>query len=298
MNPVSPLVLYNPIKGSTADVPQLPTAWITMHQSATSASLFAGAITYAFTRMAGTVTTSAVSKTVALSGAVLSEGARLVGGQTAAHNVKEMIDRAAVTVADAGSSATRGVSLMAAAAAAVTAGGTVMIGNVVGSVIYGAYKHMRGPPNPEISHAEEIVQSSLNNGDYEFIICDIRPIDSEPAAAATAATATAATATTATTATATATTATTATTAATATVATATAATATAATATAATATAATATAATATAATATAATATAATAGDEELVVTTVALKRIPDAADLDAAVKAGILPQPPVNF
>jgi hypothetical protein len=173
-----PLVLYNPLKGGATEVPQLPTAWVTIHASATSASLFAGAVTYAMTNMAGSLTTAALSKGLSLSGTLLAEGARLIGGPTAANNVKHKLESAASKTATAGVSVTNSASLMSAATAAAVAGGTVMIGNVVGSVLYSAYKNVREGFYARTGE-DEIIQTTHKDEDdgYEFIICDVRPLD-------------------------------------------------------------------------------------------------------------------------
>ncbi len=175
-----PLVLYNPIKGGETEVPQLPTAWVTIHASATSASLFAGAVTYAMTNMAGSLTTAALSKGLSLSGIVLAEGARQLAGPTAGNNVKQKLDYAAARTASAGVSVTSSASLLSAATAAAIAGGTVMIGNVLGSVLYSAYKNVReGFYASGTCDEGEVIQTAHKDDDdgYEFIICDVRPLE-------------------------------------------------------------------------------------------------------------------------
>jgi hypothetical protein len=165
------LVVYNPIQGGKTEVPQLPQVWVTIHQSATSASLMAGAVTYAVTKMAGTVTTYTVSKGVELSGTVLAEGAKLIAGQTAKTTVQQKADAAAETIAAAGQTATNTLSMVTAAGAAAVAGATMMVGNVVGNLLYSTYKFLK----PESAVDQQAVPVSVNDKDeYEFIICDVK----------------------------------------------------------------------------------------------------------------------------
>jgi hypothetical protein len=166
------LVVYNPIQGGKTEVPQLPQVWVTIHQSATSASLMAGAVTYAVTKMAGTVTTYTVSKSVELSGTVLAEGAKLIAGQTAKTRVQYNTEVAAEKITVAGQAATNTLSMVTAAGAAAVAGATMMVGNVVGNLLYSTYKYLK-PEQP--SDYQQAVPVSVNNTDeYEFIICDVK----------------------------------------------------------------------------------------------------------------------------
>lgn len=165
------LVVYNPIQGGKTEVPQLPQVWVTIHQSATSASLMAGAVTYAVTKMAGTVTTYTVSKGVELSGTVLAEGAKLIAGQTAKANVQNRADAVAEKINTAGQTATNTLSMVTAAGAAAVAGATMMVGNVVGNLLYSTYKFLK----PESAVDQQAVPVSVNDKDeYEFIICDVK----------------------------------------------------------------------------------------------------------------------------
>ena len=167
------LVLYNPIQGGKTEVPQLPQVWVTIHQSATSASLMAGAVTYAVTKMAGTVTTYTVSKGVEFSGTVLAEGANLIAGQTAKATVRQKAGVAAETITVAGQSATNTLSMVTAAGAAAVAGATMMIGNVVGNLLYNTYKFLKPESVPVDQQAVPVV--THDKDEYEFIICDVKP---------------------------------------------------------------------------------------------------------------------------
>jgi len=165
------LVLYNPIQGDKTEVPQLPQVWITIHQSATSASMMAGAVTYAVTKMAGTVTTYTVSKSVELSGTVLAEGAKLLAGQTAKNNVQYKAEAAAEKITAVGQAATNTLSMVTAAGAAAVAGATMMVGNVVGNLLYSTYKYLK----PDDAVDQQAVPVAVNDKDeYEFIICDVK----------------------------------------------------------------------------------------------------------------------------
>lgn len=166
------LVLYNPIQGDKTEVPQLPQVWVTIHQSATSASLMAGAVTYAVTKMAGTVTTYTVSKGVELSGTVLAEGAKLIAGQTAKTNVQHKADAAAETITAVGQAATNTLSMVTAAGAAAVAGATMMVGNVVGNLLYSTYKYLK--PEPAVVDQQAVPVAVNDKDEYEFIICDVK----------------------------------------------------------------------------------------------------------------------------
>ena len=168
-SPPAQLVLYDPIRGGKAEVPQLPQMWIAIHKSATSASLTAGALTYAVTKMAGSVTTYTVSKGVELSGTVLAEGANLIAGGHVRQNLRSKSEAAASHISAVGHSATDTISMVAAAGAAAAAGATMMVGNVVGNLLYSTYKFLKPDP-PQ----EAVPVSASSTDEYEFVVCDVK----------------------------------------------------------------------------------------------------------------------------
>jgi hypothetical protein len=159
------VVLYNPFQH--VEIPPLPNVWITVHQSAVSASLVAGATTYAISKMSGQLVTYSVATGVRYSGSLLSGAVRLVQGDMVANQVQRHTSTLANLVQSVGDSCTNVTSLVASSTVAAVVGATTMVGSMCQTI----YQSIRSAPqeNPQ--------QSVEDSHDYEFVLCEVRPLD-------------------------------------------------------------------------------------------------------------------------
>lgn len=163
------LVLYNPLGGNQADVPQLPATWVTIHQSATATSMTAGAITYATTHLVGSAATYTLSGGVRITGTLVAEGARLIVGDPTGDFLRSRTTGVSNVINEAGETVTQVASMVTSATAAAVVGATAF----VGGVFYNLYRTYRPVKPPEVQQEVQEVAD-----DYEFVICDIRPLSS------------------------------------------------------------------------------------------------------------------------
>ena len=162
------LVLYNPIGGQT-DVPQLPATWVTIHQSATATSMTAGALTYATTHLVGSAATYTLSGGVRITGTLVAEGTRLLVGDPAGDFLRSRTTGVSNIINEAGETVTHVASIVTSATAAAVVGATAFMGGV----FYNLYRTYRPIKPPEVQQEVQEVAD-----DYEFVICDIRPLSS------------------------------------------------------------------------------------------------------------------------
>jgi len=160
------LVLYNPLLGTRANLPELPDYWIQVHQSATAASVVSGAFTYAFSHMLGTTATRVASGTLSIAGFVMASGVRYVAGDEVAEKVYRGAKTAANLVTTTGETATNLVSAVSSTATAATVGSTVLVGKMI-QQLYMGFKQRETTENvPEESSTEK---------EADFIIYDVTP---------------------------------------------------------------------------------------------------------------------------
>ncbi len=118
---------------------ETPDHWLHVHKVATTASLAAGAITYAITNVSGKAATSAVSNTVRISGSVVSYAGWYLGGDFVGLGLQTGTSLAAASIDTAGQYATMIGSMALSTAVAIGVGTTVMLGNTV----YTMYQNSR-----------------------------------------------------------------------------------------------------------------------------------------------------------
>jgi hypothetical protein len=129
-----------------------PDHWLRVHTAATSASLAAGAITYAITNISGKAATSAVSNTVRMGGSLASYAGWYLGGNLVGLGLQAGTSMAATTIDTTGEYVTMLGSMALSTVAAIGVGSTVMIGNAV----YTAYLNSRiSQPIPDSVNVTE-----------------------------------------------------------------------------------------------------------------------------------------------
>jgi len=160
----SAIVMYNPLQH--VEIPSLPPAWITIHQSAVAASLAAGATTFAISKLSGQLVTYTITSGVYITGTVLSEGARFVAGDGAANQIQSKTSTATSLLQTVGDTCTNITSMVASATTAAVVGAGAMIG----SMCYNLYQSYK---THDISLS---TQTALDSFDYEFVVCDVKPL--------------------------------------------------------------------------------------------------------------------------
>jgi hypothetical protein len=170
----SAIVMYNPLQ--QVEIPSLPPAWITIHQSAVAASLAAGATTFAISKLSGQLVTYTITSGVYITGTVLSEGARFVAGDGAANQIQSKTSTATSLLQTVGDTCTNITSMVASATTAAVVGAGAMIG----SMCYNLYQTYK----PVVYQHQEGDQTgtqeqATDSFDYEFVVCDVRPLTRE-----------------------------------------------------------------------------------------------------------------------
>lgn len=167
----SAVVIYNPLQ--QVEIPTLPPAWITVHQSAVAASLAAGATTFAISKLAGQLMTYTVTSGIHITGSVLSEGTRFVIGDGPANHIQAKTSSATSLFQTVGDTCTDVTSMVAS----VTTAAVVGAGAMIGSMCYNLYLSYR---TREISYSTQrataATAATMDSFDYEFVICDMRPL--------------------------------------------------------------------------------------------------------------------------
>jgi hypothetical protein len=159
------LVLYNPLQGTRAQIPELPNYWIQVHESASAASVVSGAFTYAFSHMLGTAATRVASGTISIAGMVMASGVRYVAGDLAAEKVYRGAKTAANLVDTTGNTATHLVSAVSSTATAATVGSTFLVGKMLHQLYMGFRQKEDGTNVPT-----EILSETK---EPDFIIYDV-----------------------------------------------------------------------------------------------------------------------------
>lgn len=162
------LVLYNPIQGTQAHVPQLPDYWVKIHESATTASVVSGAFTYALTHMIGTTTTRIASGSLSVAGLLVAHGAQWIAGDTTAESIQKRSQTAAHAVESLGETITNLTSAVTSTAAAATVGSTFL----VGKMIHQLYQGFRQKEEP-------ITAQPIQDADFVIYDCS-EPTNSTP----------------------------------------------------------------------------------------------------------------------
>lgn len=161
----SNLVVYTPGSGKSksssvgdetkAPAP-LPTYWIQMHTSATSASLVTGAFAYAVTHLIGSTTTSIATNSLSIAGLILAQGANVVAGGAAARTVEAATATSVHTLKAFGDSATKVSSVVSATASAAVVGSMFLLGNTA-QQLYREFRQSETDSNApiEVEQTEE-----------------------------------------------------------------------------------------------------------------------------------------------
>ena len=155
------LVLYNPLQGTRAHIPELPEYWVHVHQSASAASVATGAFTYAFSHMLGSAATRITSGTISIAGFLMANGVRYVAGDEAADKVYRGSQTVANLVTTTGETATQVVSAVSSTATAATVGSTFLVGKMLHEIYMG------------IRQKEDQIVEHTEHKDGDFIIYDI-----------------------------------------------------------------------------------------------------------------------------
>lgn len=166
------LTLYNPIKGTISNIPQLPRHWIQIHRVAATASVVSGATTYAITSIVTNALTYTASSAVSITGSIVSHGTRLVAGDLPAMAVSAGASGLSTAVQTVGLTAGSTFSMITSAAVAALVGSSVMMGTMV----YDLAQSFRKPDQNciDMSPAESLIE----NYDYDFVIYDTPPSQS------------------------------------------------------------------------------------------------------------------------
>ncbi len=162
------MVLYNPLQN--VEIPALPPAWITVHQSAVANALAAGATTFAISKLSGQLMTYSLVTGVRLSGTVLAEGARFLSGDGTGNYVQSQANSFSGILQSVGDTCTNVTSMVASSAVAAVAGATTMFG----SMCYSLYQTYKPVPVPAAPPTQQV--ASMDSYDYEFVVCDVKPL--------------------------------------------------------------------------------------------------------------------------
>ncbi len=152
------LVLYNPMEDH-----KLPTYWIHVHQTASSASVISGAFAYAITHMLGNAATRITKNSISIAGLLAAQGVQYFMGDMPAEKVFKASQTASEVAEVAGSKVTSVAAAVTSATAAVTVGSTFLLGKMVHEV----YRSFRQREEAENAPAE--IQDAGN----EFAIYEI-----------------------------------------------------------------------------------------------------------------------------
>lgn len=135
------LILYNPTEEH-----KLPTYWIRVHQTASSASVVSGAFAYALTHMMGNATTQITKNSISIAGLLAAQGVQYFMGDVNAEKVCKATQTVSEVIDIAGSKATNVAAVITSAATAVTVGSTFLIGKMIHEV-YRGFKQREEPEN-------------------------------------------------------------------------------------------------------------------------------------------------------
>jgi hypothetical protein len=126
------LVVYNQLHAKPTE---LPDYWVTIHESAAAASLFAGATTYSLAHFAGRAMTFATTSSISIAGLILAEGTRLAAGDTACSKIMTNTRVAADVVGKAGESLTQTSAILTSSLVAATVGSSFLVGKMVQNIV-------------------------------------------------------------------------------------------------------------------------------------------------------------------
>ncbi len=147
-----------------------PQTWIQIHESATAASMAAGAFSYALTKYAGETTTAAASQGISILGLVLAFGAEQMGDAQMSKQVVRSSAAAATVVEHWGKRATAVGSAMMCATTAAVVGSSCMIGKM-------AYELWKQYSDRGDEHVQNTVMEYKDPKGYDgtdFVIYEIK----------------------------------------------------------------------------------------------------------------------------
>ncbi len=161
------LTVYNPMKGTISNIPQLPKHWIHIHRAAATASVVSGAATFAATTIATNALTYTASSAISLTGCIASDGTRMIAGDIPALAVSAGAAGLSSAVQTVGSTAGTTLSMITSAAVATIVGSSVMMG----TMMYDLVQSFRKPTEKlmDMSPIDSLVEKEY---DYDFVIYD------------------------------------------------------------------------------------------------------------------------------
>ncbi len=133
-------------------IPDAPEHWLTLHQTATGASLAAGAVAYAVTALSGKTVSSLFSNTIRLGGTACSYAGRLFAGDAVGLSIFAGSQTAAYAVDEIGAVTTQASSAIASSLAAAIVGSSVLLC----STVYDIYTQKQRAPALSIPSTHSI----------------------------------------------------------------------------------------------------------------------------------------------